>query len=644
MLRCPRVFTCLMVVAVLSACGGGSEDTPPPVPQHPATQGTLKADVTVVNSSRDAWVASATDASWTLHSVRNDIAVGAVLLLDDDAVRVTGVTQVDGTTILGVVPAEIEEVFAKLRLSHVIDMSDATFEATDGSATLVSRNALVQDRAQAAAGLQQAIHVAIDRHPFTGSVDFVLGGRLDLSYDEDGSTGAQGHLDVTGAIDGAVRSSFVGPFPLSPRIPASLAAYQLGTVRIPIPVTIVDKASRVLGVRVASIVVPVWLGADGTGGYSLALRVNGDARTNLVVDYSGSGGLVAHGPMASAGFGVTGELADAGPDAAAQVGADLGAYVRALPQLLILNKVPSMGADLKVGMYADGQLSAFPGAPYYCLRMQPSLKSEVSGFFRAAGIDRQSSSLTSGSLNVGAPYSTGECREGNSVAIHAPQAGAEVAYLGENMEVSFSVGPADPSRAAPTGSVEVTLQGASCVAQLIDGAGRCSVLVTSAAWSQIVTVKYLGDTVYRDSQSTVLVHAGGLSWNNAIKLTSGSCTLSSPDSSEQLVELHGTASGEVGARVVARLESDIAGSAGSSSYASCPGWTGFGIIDGLWQGCIRRPDESPITTWSAKITRNGHTGVRAELLEWHPMPSHFPQPLALVRQAAVPCPGSITYP
>src|SRR5205823_2806070 len=86
-------------------------------------------------------------------------------------------------------------------------------------------------------------------------------------------------------------------------------------------------------------------------------------------------------------------------------------FVRARPQLLILNQVASIGADLKGGIYADGDASLFLRPPYFCFVGQGKVKGAAFAFFKATGISEKDSPTKDGSADIGPPFMAGDCSD-----------------------------------------------------------------------------------------------------------------------------------------------------------------------------------------------------------------------------------------
>lgn len=613
----------------------------PIAPTQTAGSATLQDAVQVIASTVADWVASVDGNDWTLRVASNSLAAGDVILLEDDAVKIVAVRQEAGATIVTVEPAEIEDVFTELTLTQSVNLDDATFEPEPGSdaeiVNTLSAESLLSARsfnaAAVAIGADHAVRFGFNRPPFSGSADLTLEGVFTFNYDEDDDAGATGGLELTGIVDAGVLVS------LGDSGSASLPEFTVGTIRIPVPYNIVDRALNVIGVRIAAIYIVVKGGADAEAGYSVALRVAGHAESNVSVSYTGEAGFVTHGPSQSASFSLNGELPGTGPVAVARANVSAGPYTRVKPQLLILNKVASLGADLKFGLYGDGQISAYLEDPFYCLMLQAKLKGEASAFFRAVGLGQLTSPALRGTLDVGEPYTRGDCRAESAITIESPLEGEVLSLDDGTYTATVHVAPAvsNENASVPTGQVTFTFQGNECVAMLNQGSASCDIEISEEGEAQELKVAFAGDTIYRPMEATVIVDVA--SSQNSIRLISGSCTPTAEG--YQSVQLSGTATGQVGALVSATPNQTIGNPAGFSH--SCSAWTGVVNYFG-YTYCRRLANDPATTSWTTTSLGYNHTSVVAQLYySADGTIPHSPPVLARVNGAGVPCPGSQTY-
>lgn len=384
--------------------------------------GTLRANVKVLAADEQRTIESMAAGKWV---VRGSIAArpGDIWLTDDAAVRIQAVAEEAGRTILSVVPAEIEEVFSRLTLQRDLDMAGAQWVPGTGGAAAPAAppgkltppwSPLLPSPTPWAAG--PAVIQAVDE-PFevtatdvltiagkqsslSAGVTATVRGRLTFDYDE--TNGSSGAVNLAASVEGWVQAQTAGSA-------EQIAERRLGHLVIPVPFTIADPLLRRLGLRLASIHVPISVGAEASASYGVSVKVTGTLGAGLAATHARDGSFTIPDPTLTGSVTVTGELPGTGPTAAARGSASVGIFLRARPQLLILNKVASVGGDLKAGLYADGEISAFLQAPYYCLLVQGKLKAEVFGMFKAVGISEKKTPTLARSLDLGKPLSAGDC-------------------------------------------------------------------------------------------------------------------------------------------------------------------------------------------------------------------------------------------
>jgi hypothetical protein len=359
----------------------------------------------MIDSTQAEYVSSQTATTWTLRST-SSVKAGDVLLLEDAAVKVLSVDTSTGQVVLTVRPAEIEEVFSKLSLHQTFDQNSAEFipdpssqiPATFGPPTASPRAALSNLTSAVSASVEKEMTIPYDAPPFSARLTFKILGRVNLDYDNSTNAGLIGKLDVTGIVGGDVLMSADGA------IQRTLREKSIATLRIPLSLTVIDLALDRIGVRVVSIAIPVSVGAEAHASFAVGVGINGTAQSNVITAYDSTDGFSVIGPTNSATLALIGIPSSTVPQGASTGSLEAGPFVRARPQLLILNKVASIGADVKVGLYGQGQMSSFLSPPYYCLNLQASVRGEGFGFFKGIGITTYQSPPIRRSLEVGPPF------------------------------------------------------------------------------------------------------------------------------------------------------------------------------------------------------------------------------------------------
>ncbi len=137
-----------------------------------------------------------------------------------------------------------------------------------------------------------------------------------------------------------------------------------------------------VGIRVASIQVPLFIGAKAKTDIAFQVGVKGSAQTQLITRYDATSGFSVSGPTLTGTLELNGLPSQTVPTAPATATVTVGPYVHARPQLLILGKVASIGADVTVGLYGKGEIKRIVFPPFYCLNLTPVVGAEASGFFK----------------------------------------------------------------------------------------------------------------------------------------------------------------------------------------------------------------------------------------------------------------------
>ncbi|HXU80998.1 MAG TPA: hypothetical protein VN914_06355, partial [Polyangia bacterium] len=275
--RCSRLRLPACLLALLGpACGGGTT----PVPDGGAALGdggatpaaaraVLRRNVKVLDAMKDQVVSRAAGA-WTLKAPLG-VAVGDVLLLETDAVKVTAVTAQAGQTVLGVTPAEVPEVFSQLALHAPVTLVGADFAPDPTMAPAPpgrprrAQPSIEPDRSApvvpgpAAVLIEPKVTIPVMAGVFSAELTFAMAGLLDYAYQE--GSGISGSMSLTPSVMGWERVASTGS------VSAALPEKRLGIIRIPIPVSVFDAALNNLGIRLASIAIPISVGLEASASY-----------------------------------------------------------------------------------------------------------------------------------------------------------------------------------------------------------------------------------------------------------------------------------------------------------------------------------------------------------------------------------------
>lgn len=399
-----------VLLSLLGGCsgsGGSTSGSPSTPPTATATAGTatLLPSVTTINATQADYVASSTATTWTLRTA-SSVQPGDVLLLQDAAVKVVSVDTSSGQMVLTVTLAQIEDVFSKLRLQQTFDQNSAEFipdpasqiPATFTSTTAGSSAALSSAASTVNATSETSLKIPYNARPWKANLEFKLVGKVNLNYDRSANTGITGSLDVTGMVQGDAELGTEVP------IAFDLPEFQLGTLKIPIPLSVVDSVLNAVGIRVASIRIPLSVGARAKVEVALGVGVTGSIQAQVITTYDATNGFSESGPTVSGNLGLKGLPSSSVPTAPLKATLMIGPYVHARPQLVILNQVGSIGADVKVGLYGKGTIQSMVSSPYYCINLNPEVQGEAFGFFKSVVLGTFESPRVMNELTVGLPF------------------------------------------------------------------------------------------------------------------------------------------------------------------------------------------------------------------------------------------------
>lgn len=378
-----RTLTLLgMCFSLLVGCSTGENNSEPGNNGHArngtAGTATLLPSVKVINSTQADYVTSQTATTWTLRT-GSSVHPGDVLLLEDEAVKVVSVDTSSEQTVLTVTPAQIQDVFSQLSLKQSLDLTNARFTPDPSGTIPAALGPPTVDTASLAAISATdtlSLKIPYNKPPWTASLEFKLVGKVDLDYDNSNDNGITGTLDVTGIAQGEAAFGGEGT------ILFDLREIPLGKLYFPIPLSVVDSLFNVVGIRVASIQVPLFIGAKAKTDIAFQVGVKGFAQTQLITRYDATSGFSVSGPTLTGTLKLNGLPSETVPTAPATATVMVGPYVHARPQLLILGKVASIGADVTVGLYGKGEIKSIVFPPFYCLNLTPVVGSDASGFFK----------------------------------------------------------------------------------------------------------------------------------------------------------------------------------------------------------------------------------------------------------------------
>jgi hypothetical protein len=522
----------LLLAATLAGCGGGSTEplasadvsaapltavppaspasapsvapAPPPHagPASPAASATLSQNAVVLTDPQNARFISRADGTVT-YSGALDLAPGAVVIGATDVFKVVSIQVQGGNTVLTVTSPALEEVFDVVKIS-------GTFAATaDGVQTAALQPVTVLPLAsrlgrQLAAAVSGLFNWLMQIEAGPSTVSEGLSGTVTATVDYDFDKGAGGLRSARLNID--ADSQLTARVSLKRSSSAPVVEKQVGSVRIPIPVSLVDRALNVIGVRVASVYVPFYLGADLSAGFDMDFSTTTRLTGGLGMAYA-----AATGPVLAGEFSATRDDTDFAPTTPggapvlASFNSSVGLFLRMRPALAFLDRVAMAGMDGKLSANAATVLQVLPVGS--CVTFTPSVEFGANGFFKGVGIEEIRSAGIASTLYKGAERRTGSCLAPTvtDLVLSSPVPAAYGQPL--VLRTTVSVDPASRfsvPAAAPTGTVEVRLGAASCTLSLVQQSvassnGECTLVPLAAGDAVAVSLAYSGNASYSPS-------------------------------------------------------------------------------------------------------------------------------------------------
>lgn len=528
-----RSLLALLVASLLAGCGGGSDEaagTPPPVGNSPAqpvptpgptavadpvrlpmrdvptptAQATLAPGVVVLSPALTAAITTRSETSLTF-SAEPNLFHGTIFLVDGEPRRVTVITRnAGGSVLVQTDTPSLEAVFSTLRIHQRFGLEGGSFQAADAG------------REQAlATGGERRQRSAVTLNPVTRTLEF------DFS-NESGPRGLSGQgkatLDAYVDIDYSVLTGFrSAELEVTSAFNASAdltlkeqETYQpidkhLGTVTWPISLTVLDAAaSRVLGVAVTKLVVPLRVGATVTTQFTAGFRLKTEAAFRFNASATEDAAVANLDNVNNVSFEFLEAAAPNGANTLATYKMDGYLYVQARPSLVLLERLAAVGGDLKGGVAGTAtlQVTTATTAPNYCVSYQRKLRARETAYFEGIGVG--TTELWSGEQNlpIGKMQFSKGCKRPVEVLVTQP---AEAEFWNNSLvsvevrELVVPDGPA-PADRRPGGSVEIELDGQSCTTSLSsEGKGSCT-LRASQVGKRTAVAAYKGDALFNEGE------------------------------------------------------------------------------------------------------------------------------------------------
>jgi hypothetical protein len=451
----------------------------------------LAPSVLLLSAAQEASITATTPSSVTF-SQAIIFAPGAVALGANHVFKVLSSTIAGSQTVVTVTDPELGEIFSSLIVqgSYMADPSMAVPAAAVAVQKLGTR-IRPRDTGSGSYTFSWPFTLSDGGFSLSSTLSSTVSAFVDYSFQN--GTLHQGDLDVTFNSQVALDESF------SAQAMAS-TEQKLGSVTIPIPVSVVDSALESLGIYTLALNIPAYAGVSLQSGFeaSLTQTLSTTGAVNLSYDPN-------NGPAASSSF--TASYSPNALDPAAPAGSPLATfsengsvYVRIAPALAFVNSLALLGVDTRISLDDEASLQLNTGSPPYCLSNDFNVDLAANGFFKAIGIAPITTPTYSTALYQGTPQETGTCRA--AVEVSALAGATEPIPYRASVPLTVTVAPDKSDSPAPasvpTGSVTVLGGGSACEATLAthsatSATATCNLSPLSAGSSVPVSVNYSGD-------------------------------------------------------------------------------------------------------------------------------------------------------
>ena len=519
---------CVLGAALLAACGGGGRNggaaltgptsgatstaaatapaTGPAAATLPAGTGTLATGVRVLTDAENGALAGQAGSDVTFNGAV-PFKTGEVVLGKDLAFKVVNSSNDGSKTVVRFEVPSIEELFSSVQIK-------GTFVATPDQAKPAqggpgSKSALATRKDQGLdSGGSFTWPSKIVKGPLT--VDSEFRGALsatveyDFQVEKGGLQSAKLDLDTTTRLTSTLD------------VGAELVKIEerLGLVDIKLPVSVVDAALALVGVRVFSIRVPYYLGVAAAAKSSLGLAVvaNGSGAIHARYD-TVNGANVTDEFSGDTSSDFTRITTPAGAPVYESDSVSLTVYVRAEPALAFLNTAALLGVKTTLAATDAAVLQVVPDEPGYCFKGALDVGIELQGFFKTLGF-AESTSAYAKPLFAGVLPPLGACLA--PVIADIVSMSPSPALFGKRVTFLASV-VQDPSAAfsmpaaAPTGTVRIDVGDRFCTASLAaagasSSRGPCTLAPLVAGTSVDALITYSGDKSYRADKRRVVIN------------------------------------------------------------------------------------------------------------------------------------------
>jgi hypothetical protein len=488
----------------------------------PAGSGTLADDVLVLDAGQLHLIASASDSQITFAG-DVPISVGQVFITDTTAYKAAAVHRENGQTIVAASAPGLEEVFAKLDIKGTFPFDPSQLLTADDASQ--SKNAQLA-KARAVDGRLETTY-SLSGGGLTSSVQLALGYVIDVDVHWDKQEGTppsaslQAHADYSQTVTAAVATD-VPLFEIGP--------IKIADARIPIPVTVVDRFLNLIGIRLASIYVPVRAGATGNAVFEYGLEIQTSGAVSVTAAYSPEKGLSGTAGVETP-FSTTLGIHTVDPSnepTSIPVDLSLLGYLSIAPSLAILDTVAMIGVETKFeeGLKGTARM-LFEEDPPYCIEGYATWGIKTAGFFKSADFSLHVP-LHSEDGGRSSTKTWGTCKLGTELTVSVDAENPEVF---EAMEVSVQLAPTNVEKAGdkgPRGTVTVSLGSESCIAEVDEnGAGTCTIYPQATGIQQI-NAEYEGNEDFEGASATYEVTIAKASTSTQLTASPNQTRVGSP--------------------------------------------------------------------------------------------------------------------
>jgi fibronectin type 3 domain-containing protein len=496
------------------------------VPVAPSVaNGQLTTGVLVLTAAQENQIVSEAPSLVTFSGAIS-IQPGTVFLTNDNAYIAVSSITASGQTLISVRSPQVNDVFSNLQISGTFPLTSDTIVQSSSQASnrsTSSKRKLIKSSPAVTGTLSQTypINESIGGFSASGNVTATLTVNISFNYSNGAVQAASVTVNQTNqtSITAALTSGAGGS-----------SDFPITTFNIPIPVSVVDALLNAVGVRVASINVPVSVVLSGNVQFNETATLTASSQATATATYvSGSTPTVTGSISGATNLSVDpNSVSSTGDDVVATLQANAGLYLHLKPALAFLNTVALLGADVQAGPTAHFNAQIVAETPPFCVAITKSLDGELSGFFKTVGVNVTTSSLNV-TENLPPAIYVGSCSIPTNVTAIVDASSLPATYYSQ-IQVDVTVTPQSSTHAqgqTPSGTVTVTMNGNICQAMLDSGGtGSCTLPASPAGAAVPYQLSYGGDSNFSPATNTASVSVGQASTTTGLTIPAMNTTRS----------------------------------------------------------------------------------------------------------------------